>query len=144
MSFYDLIAVLVALTAGYVIVTIRKMHAKGEHTSTIFVAQCVFGLLICLMPALANWSPHKPMAWILMITASLCSGLGQLAMNLSFWHLAVGEGALIQMLVPLGVATGGILFYHEHFAVHEIIGAALILFATTIPALRRQVKLRPS
>lgn len=143
-SFYDLIAVLVALTAGYVIVTIRKLHAEGEHTSTIFAAQCVFGLLICLIPALANWAPHKPMAWILMITAGLCSGFGQLTMTHSFRHLAVGEGALIQMLVPLGVATGGILFYQEHFAVHEIVGAALILIGTTIPALRRQVKLRPS
>lgn len=140
----DLIAVLVALIAGIVIVTIRKLHAEGEHTATIFAAQCVYGLLICLIPALVHWAPHKPMAWVLMITAGLCSGFGQLAMTHSFRHLAVGEGALIQMLVPLGVATGGILFYQEHFAAHEFIGAALILIGTSIPALRRQVKLRPS
>ena len=143
-SRYDLIAVVVALIAGYVIVTIRKMHAEGVHTSTIFAAQCVYGLLICLIPALANWAPHEPMAWALMITAGLCAGFGQITMTNSFRHLAVGEGALIQMLVPLGVATGGILFYQEHFAVHEFIGAGLILIGTTIPALRRQVKLRPS
>ncbi len=141
---HDLIAVLVALAAGYVIVTIRRLHAEGEHTATIFAAQCVYGLIICLLPALANWTSHSTAAWGLMLTAGLCSGAGQIAMTHSFRHLPVGEGALIQMLVPLGVATGGILFYQEHFAPHELIGAALILIGTTIPALRRQVKLRPS
>jgi drug/metabolite transporter (DMT)-like permease len=143
-SFHDLIAILVALIAGLVIVIIRKLHTEGEHTATIFAAQCVFGLFICFIPALANWAPHTPMAWILMIVAGLCSGIGQISMTNSFRHLAVGEGALIQMLVPLGVASGGILFYQEHFAIHEIVGAALILIGTTVPALRHQIKLRPS
>jgi drug/metabolite transporter (DMT)-like permease len=127
-----------------VIVTIRKLHAEGENTATIFAAQCVFGLILCFIPALKNWAAHDLIAWILMIIAGLCSGVGQITMTNSFRHLAVGEGALIQMLVPLGVATGGIFFYQERFPMLECIGAALILIGTMIPALRRQVKLRPS
>lgn len=143
-SFNDLIAVGVALIAGYVIVVIRKLHTEGEHTATIFAAQCAYGLLLCLIPAFINWSQHSATAWILMITAGLCSGIGQITMTHSFRHLAVGEGALIQMLVPLGVAAGGIVLYQEYFSLLECIGAALILVGTTIPAMRRQVKLRPS
>lgn len=143
-GFYDFIAILVALTAAYVIVTIRRLHAEGEHTATIFASQCVYGLLICSIPAIFNWTSHSLLAWTLMLIAGLCSGIGQITMTQSFRDLPVGEGSIIQMLVPLGVAIGGVFFYHEYFAMHELIGAALILGGTIIPAVRRQVKLRPT
>ncbi len=48
---YDLIAVLSALASAYVLVTIRQLHAT-DHTATIFGAQCVYGLILCGLPAL--------------------------------------------------------------------------------------------
>ena len=41
------------------------------------------------------------------------------------------------MLVPLGTALGGVAFFHEHFALYELIGATLILGGTAFTALRR-------
>ena len=41
------------------------------------------------------------------------------------------------MLTPLGVAVGSVMFFREHFSVHELAGAALILAGTTFTALRR-------
>ena len=136
-SWYDLVAVISALASAYVVVTIRQLHAEGEHTSTIFAAQCAYGLLLCAGPAAAHWAPPSPLAWTLMIVASLCAGGGQILMTLGFRDLPVAEGSLLQMLVPLGVAVGGAVFFREHFSAHELIGAALILGGSALPALRK-------
>jgi drug/metabolite transporter (DMT)-like permease len=138
-GWYDWIAIFIAFGSAYIVVTIRQLHAEGEHTSTIFGAQCTYGLLLCLGPAIAAWAPHPPLAWGLMFVAALCAGVGQIMMTGAFRHLPVGEGSLLQMLVPLGIACGGVLFFAEHFASHELIGAALILGGTALPAWRRPV-----
>ncbi len=60
---YDLPAVIVALLSAWVVVTIRQLHAT-EHTSTIFAAQCAYGLLICLVPASVTCNPSlQPPGW---------------------------------------------------------------------------------
>jgi drug/metabolite transporter (DMT)-like permease len=133
---YDLLAVLVALTSAYIVITIRQLHAT-EHTSTIFGAQCVYGLLICGLPAALHPEPVSLTAWAVMLTAGVFAGIGQLAMTRSFRDLSVAEGSLLQMVVPLGIAAGGAVFFAEHFAVHELVGAALILAGTAFTALRR-------
>ncbi len=136
-GFYDVIAIISALSSAYVVVTIRQLHAEGEHTATIFSAQCVFGLMICATPAAVNWAPTAPLAWLLMILAGLGAAAGQLSMTRSFRDLPVGEGSLLQMLVPLGTAIGGAVFFHEHFLPHELIGAGLILLGSALPAVRK-------
>ncbi|MEO6874851.1 MAG: DMT family transporter [Opitutaceae bacterium] len=136
-SWYDFVAVVSALSSAFVVVTIRRLHAAGEHTSTIFAAQCTYGLLLCSVPAIVNWAMPSPLALALMAVAALCSGGGQIFMTHAFRELPVGEGSLLQMLVPLGIAVGGAVFFREHFAPHELIGAALILGGTALPALRK-------
>jgi drug/metabolite transporter (DMT)-like permease len=133
---YDLLAVLVALASGYVVVTIRQLHAT-DHTSTIFAAQCVYGLLVCLGPAVLYSEPVTTLAWIVMVLAGIFAAVGQITMTRAFRELPVAEGSLLQMLVPLGTALGGALFFREHFSPHELVGAALILIGTAFTALRR-------
>lgn len=133
---YDLLAVVGAASSAYVVVTIRQLHAT-EHTSTIFAAQCVYGLLLCAGPAMLQPAPTLPLAWVLMLLGGTFAAIGQVAMTRAFRDLPVGEGSLLQMLVPIGIALGGFLFFHEHFAMHELAGAALILAGTVFTALRR-------
>ncbi|HYD84246.1 MAG TPA: DMT family transporter, partial [Opitutus sp.] len=135
-SAYDLLAIAVALGSAFIVVTIRQLHAT-EHTSTIFAAQCVYGLLICGIPSMLHPAPVPALAWIIMLLAGLLAAAGQLAMTRAFRDLPVGEGSLLQMLVPIGIACGGFLFFDERFARHELIGAALILAGTTFTSLRR-------
>jgi len=132
---YDLLAVVAALLSAYVVVTIRQLHAT-EHTSTIFSAQCTYALLICCGPAVVTYQPLSPTAWALMAVAGVTAGVGQLTMTRAFRDLPVAEGSLIQMLVPLGIAIGGAVFFREHFATHELFGAALILGGTAFTAMR--------
>ncbi|MEO5958411.1 MAG: DMT family transporter [Opitutaceae bacterium] len=133
---YYALAILTALGSAYVVVTIRQLHAT-EHTATIFGAQCVYGLLACIVPAILNFASHSSLSWVLILLAGVVSAGGQIAMTASFRILPVAEGSLLQMLVPLGIAGGGVLFFRERFALHDLLGAALILAGTGFTALRR-------
>ena len=133
---YELIALLNAFGAAWIVVTIRQLHAR-EHSSTIFAAQCVYGLLLCLGPALANLTVISPAAWAIIIVASVFASAGQLLMTQAFRDLSVAEGSLMQMLVPLGIALGGAVFFQEHFTALELCGGALILAGTAVTALRK-------
>lgn len=136
-GFYDLVAVVVAFSSAWVVITIRQLHAAGVHTATIFSAQCAYGLLVCLGPAVVWFAPPSPLAWVVMTLAAVCAGGGQIFMTRGFADLAVGRGSLLQMLVPLGVAAGGVVFFHEHFRPGEIVGGLLIVAGTALPAWRR-------
>ncbi|MBA4136706.1 MAG: hypothetical protein C0518_05255 [Opitutus sp.] len=136
---YDLLAVVASLMSAHVVVTIRQLH-DTEHTSTIFAAQCVYGLLLCTVPAVQTFTPLGPLAWTVLIVASVCAGAGQLTMTRAFRDLPVAEGSLIQILVPLGIALGGFAFFGEHFTPLELLGAALILAGTAFTALRPDAK----
>ena len=132
---YDLLAILAALLSAYVVVTIRQLHGS-EHTSTIFAAQCVYGLVICSVPAWVTFETIPLAAWGVILVASIAAAAGQLTMTRAFRDLPVAEGSLLQMLVPLGIAVGGAALFHERFAVHEVVGAALILGGTAFTAIR--------
>jgi drug/metabolite transporter (DMT)-like permease len=133
---YDLLAVVTSLISAWVVITIRQLHAT-EHSSTIFAAQCVYGLLLCLIPGLLTFAPISGLAWGVITVAGVAAGVGQLTMTRAFRDLPVAEGSLLQMLVPPGIALGGAVFFHEHFSPHEVVGAALILGGTAFTALRR-------
>ena len=132
---YDGLAVLSALISAYVVVTIRQLHAT-EHSSTIFAAQCLYGLLLCGVPAARQLQPISGLGLGVTLLASICAATGQLAMTRSFRDLNVAEGSLLQMLAPLGIAVGGVAFFHERFSPHELAGAALILGGTAYTAWR--------
>jgi drug/metabolite transporter (DMT)-like permease len=133
---YDFLAVITALASAYVVVTIRQLHAT-EHTSTIFAAQCVYGLILCSIPAALNTHMVSPAGWAVMLLAGFFAAVGQITMTRAFRDLPVAEGSLLQMLVPLGIAIGGVVFFAERFAAHELVGAALILGGTAFTAIRR-------
>lgn len=133
---YDLLAIASALASGYIVVTIRQLHAT-DTTATIFAAQCVYGLLLCGAPAILQLGSLSSLAWAGMTVAGASAAVGQITMTAAFRHLPVAEGSLLQMLVPLGVALGGLVFFQETFAVHELIGAALILLGTGFTVTRR-------
>ncbi len=133
---YDLAAIVGAWFSAYVVVTIRQLHAT-EHTSTIFGAQCVYGLALCSVPAAITYQPLGFSAWMVMLLASFAAGGGQLAMTRAFRELPVAEGSMVQMLVPIGVSLGGFAFFGEGFSVRELAGAALILVGTGFASVPR-------
>jgi drug/metabolite transporter (DMT)-like permease len=141
-GFLDAFALLNAFGAAWIVVLIRQLHAR-EHTATIFAAQCVYGLLFCAGPAVTHVSALTPVTWTVLAIASVSAAAGQLLMTRAFRDLSVAEGSLLQMIVPLGIAVGGVVFFHEHFTTAELLGGALILAGTAAPAFRVESR-RPS
>jgi drug/metabolite transporter (DMT)-like permease len=135
----DAFALLNAFGAAWIVVLIRQLHAR-EHTATIFAAQCVYGLLFCGGPAVTHLSALTPATWAVLAVASASAAAGQLLMTRAFRDLSVAEGSLLQMLVPLGIAAGGIVFFHEHFTTAELLGAAFILLGTAAPAYQKPAR----
>jgi drug/metabolite transporter (DMT)-like permease len=133
---YELIALLNAFGAAWIVVTIRQLHVR-EHSSTIFAAQCVYGLLLCGGPAIGTLTVISLTAWAVMIVTSVCASVGQLLMTQAFRDLSVAEGSLLQMLVPLGIALGGAVCFQEHFTALELVGGALIVAGTAVAATRK-------
>ena len=132
-GFYDVVALVGALGGAWVVVTIRQLHHDGVSTSTIFASQCVYGLLLCAPFVLARPTLPGLAACAGLLAAGVCAGAGQLAMTSAYRHLAVAEGALLQTLVPLGIAAGGVVFFNEVFGWTDLSGGLLIVAGSVLP-----------
>lgn len=132
---YDWVAIASALAAAWIVVAIRQLHQEGVPTVTIFASQCVYGLLLCAPFLIAQGTLPSPGAGLGLIAAGLLAGAGQLAMTSAFRDLTVAEGTLIQMIVPLGIAAGGIVFFGEELGWSGFIGGLLIVGGSVLPTL---------
>lgn len=130
---YDALALACAGASAWIVVAIRQLHKEGTGTATIFASQCVYGLLLCLPFLLTVAAPPGPAECAGLVAAGLCAGAGQLAMTSAYRHLAVAEGALIQTLVPLGIAGGGIVFFGELLGWTDLLGGLLIVGGSLLP-----------
>jgi len=128
-SGYDLLALVGAVTAGAVVVMIRQLR-HSEHTSTIYAAQCAWGLALALPLGAAPTATLPPHAIALLALGGILVACGQLSLTHAFRTLPVSKGSAIQMLLPILTAGGGFLLFGETFTALELAGGALTLFAT--------------
>lgn len=133
----DLLALLGALMAGTVVVIIRKLHQR-ESTRTIFAGQCAWGMLFAVVPATNTWETPTAVAAGLLVTCAVFAGFGQLAMTAAYRLVPVAEGALLQMLTPVGIGIGGALFFNETYTLFEATGAVLIVLSCILASTTRQ------
>lgn len=137
---FDALALAGAGAAAWVVVSIRQLHRDGVSTPTIFASQCIYGLLLCAPFLVQSAARLTPLTLGGFTAAGVLAGAGQLAMTRAYRDLSVAEGTLIQMLVPLGIAAGGAVFFREHFGPADIAGGLLILGGSLLPALMRSAK----
>jgi len=138
-SGYDLVALVGALAAGYVVVVIRQLR-HSEHPATIYASQCVFSVLVALVPS----SPGAlDLGWMPLVVLSLAGvvvSFGQLFMTQAYREIPVSQGSAIQMLMPIVTAGGGYLIFGERFTPVELAGAAVTLVATWQIVQRRSTR----
>jgi drug/metabolite transporter (DMT)-like permease len=123
---HELLALFGALMAAATVIVIRQLTLT-ESSATIYASQCVFVLLGTLVPAIVNWSPLTALEFTLLVVASTSASIGQLGMTEGFRHLTIAVGGAFQILVPVFIAIGGIVFFKESFTALQIVGASLIL-----------------
>lgn len=130
---YEWLGILGAVIAATVVVSIRKLH-QTENSSTIFGAQCLYGLLIATGPTVAHAAPMGLIAIALLVLSGLLAAFGQLAMTRAYKDLPVGQGSIMQLLLPPVIAVGGMVFFNETYSGVEMIGAGLILAGCLLTA----------
>lgn len=127
-----------AVLAAIVIVYIRKL-TREEHSSTIYAAQCFFGLMIGCGPAmLQHGTPsQEPVSIAPLILSGVLASIGQLMMTFGYKYLPVTEGSLMALCAPACIMAGGILFFNEPCSSSRIAGAGLILSASILMTVAR-------
>ncbi len=127
-GWYEALAVVGALAAAGTVIVIREL-TRTESTAMIYTSQCIYVLIGSLPFALLElWKqPVDVSGIIVLILAGTAATVGQLAMTEGFRHLTVAVGGAFQICVPVVIAIGGILLFHEQFTGSQAIGAALIL-----------------
>lgn len=127
-GFYEGLAVVGALAAAGTVIVIREL-TRTESTAMIYTSQCIYVLAGSLPFAIVELR-HHPLdlaSVLVLIAAGTVATIGQLAMTEGFRHLTVAVGGAFQICVPVVIASGGVLLFHEEFTLNQIIGGVLIL-----------------
>lgn len=114
--------------SGLAVMYVKKLSATESSTS-IFLAQCIGGFWITLLPAHAvspafGWGPA-----FLLLAIGLSASAGQILMTWSYKHVDVSTGSLLGTLVPVMNIAAGVWLFGEHFEPLEIVGGAVTLSA---------------
>lgn len=126
-SVWDLLGILGALTAGWVVVIIRKLR-HDEHPATIYGSLAVCMLLLGLSSI--GKLPELSMAgWWFLFAAAVVVTFGQLLMTNAYQRLTIAHGSSLQMVLPIITSAGAFVFFKEKFQAYELVGALVTLFA---------------
>jgi len=117
--------------SGLAVMYVKKLSATESSTS-IFLAQCIGGFWIILLPAHAAPSVFGWVPGVLLLAIGLTAALGQLMMTWSYKHVDVSTGSLLGTLVPVVNIAVGVAFFGEVFRPLEIVGAAITLTACVL------------
>jgi len=124
--------------SGLAVMFVKKLSAT-ESSRSIFLAQCLGGFWIILLPAHVGPSPEGWVPAVLLLSIGLAAAAGQLLMTWSYKHVDVSTGSLLGTLVPVINICAGVWFFGESFLPVEMVGAALTLTACLLLVL---VKMR--
>lgn len=114
--------------SGLAVMFVKKLSAT-ESSRSIFLAQCLGGFWIILLPAHVGPSPEGWVPAVLLLAIGLTAAAGQLLMTWSYKHVDVSTGSLLGTLVPVINIGAGVLFFGERFEAVELVGASLTLTA---------------
>lgn len=127
---WDLSALAGAAISGLIIVIIRKLHETDSSTS-IFLAQCVAGVLIVLYPGVKGFGAIPISELALLTGMGICATAGQLFMTNGFKYLTATTGSLLGMAVPVVNLILGAVLFGEAMGIREI-GALLFIGGATL------------
>jgi drug/metabolite transporter (DMT)-like permease len=133
---YEILGIAGAVIAGFIVVSIRKLHQR-ESSSTIFGAQCLYGLAVATIPSVQQDTDYTTLILTLLIVSGMMAAFGQLAMTRAYKDLPVAQGSILQLLLPPAIAVGGFLFFNETYNGVELVGAALVLAGCLVTARTR-------
>jgi len=133
-----LLALLGGVLSGIAVVAIKKLR-ETETPSIIYLAQCVFGLLVVGWPTATSSFGFAGMEWVILLGIGIVATAAQLAMTWAYKHVRATEGSLLAFLTPVLNVLLGVLVFGEQMKPMTLAGSALVLACCGYIAFRERI-----
>jgi drug/metabolite transporter (DMT)-like permease len=134
----DLLGLLSGVLAGIAVVAIKKLR-QTDTAYMIYLAQCVFGMLVVGWPAATSSFAFPAAAWVLLLGIGVLATAAQLSMTWAYKHVPATEGSLLAFLVPVLNVVLGVLVFGERMRLSTLVGSALVLACCAYVAFRARI-----
>jgi drug/metabolite transporter (DMT)-like permease len=137
-SVEDLLALLGGFLSGVAVVAIKKLR-ETDTPFIIYLAQCVFGLLIVGWPTVTSSFTFPWVQWLLLAGLGVLATAAQLTMTWAYKHVRATEGSLLAFLVPVLNVLLGVILFGETMHVSTIVGSVVVLLCCGYVAFRERL-----
>ncbi len=135
---YELLALLGGFLSAVAVVAIRKLQAT-DTPYTIYLAQCVFGMLLFGYPMARSSFAFALPLWLVLAGIGILATVAQLLMTFAYRDVPATEGSLLAFMVPVINSILGIVVFGEKMQPLTIAGALIVLAACVYVALRERI-----
>jgi drug/metabolite transporter (DMT)-like permease len=133
-----LLALLGGAMSGVAVVAIKKLR-ETDSPSVIYLAQCVFGLLVVAYPTATSSFAFSPVTWIVLAAIGVLATAAQLLMTWAYKHVPATEGSLLAFLGPVLNVLLGVVAFGEILRPATLAGSLLVLASCLYVAFREKV-----
>jgi drug/metabolite transporter (DMT)-like permease len=134
----ELLALLGGVLSGIAVVAIKKLR-ETETPSIIYLAQCVFGLLVVGWPTVTGSFAFPAAQWLLLLAIGLVAAIAQLTMTWAYKHVSATEGSIMAFLTPVLNVILGVIVFEEQMRVSTLAGSAVVLLCCGYVAFRERI-----
>lgn len=134
----DLFALLGGVLSGIAVVAIKKLR-KTETPYIIYLAQCIFGLLVVGWPTATSSFSFAASQWLILLGIGAVATVAQLTMTWAYKHVSATEGSLMAFLTPVLNIFLGALVFSERMRPLTLVGSAIVLFCCGYVAFRERL-----
>jgi len=138
MSLYQLLALLGGVLSAVAVVAIRKLQ-QTDSPYVIYLAQCVFGMLVIGYPTARSSFAFALPLWMALAGIGILATVAQLLMTSAYRDVPATEGSLLAFLVPVINSLLGVVVFGETMQPLTLAGALLVLVACAYVALRERI-----
>ena len=133
-----LLALMGGVLSGVAVVAIKKLR-ETDSPSIIYLAQCVFGLLVVGWPTAASSFAFPGIEWLILLAIGLVATVAQLTMTWAYKHVPATQGSLLAFLTPVLNVLLGIAVFGEQMRASTLVGSALVLLCCGYIAFRERI-----
>ena len=134
----DLLALFGGILSGVAVVAIKKLR-ETDSPSVIYLAQCVFGLLVVGWPTATSSFAFAGREWVILLGIGALATGAQLAMTWAYKHVRATEGSLLGFLVPVLNVLLGVIVFGELMRPSTLAGSAIVLLCCGYVAFRERI-----
>ncbi len=133
-----LLALMGGFLSGIAVVAIKKLR-ETDSPSIIYLAQCVFGLLVVGWPTVASSFDFPGVEWLILLAIGLVATAAQLTMTWAYKHVPATEGSLLAFLTPVLNVLLGIAVFGEQMRASTLVGSGVVLVCCGYIAFRERI-----